>query len=226
VPFSLYGVPEIEEFVGRVEELSKMKEVLSSDGSERTVLVLQGLGGMGKTQLAVKYLKEHKNAYSAIFWLNGRTEDTLKQSFAVMAKRLHNEHASSVLVKRAMEAKDVDEVVKSIRQWLSIKDNYRWMLVFDNIDNPKIPGNKDPQAYDIKLYFPEAYHGSIIITTRSSRLKLGSVIPIRKLRDIRDGIAILSTNSGRPNLDQGTHTLCDLNDIIKLTSQQILMLRS
>jgi hypothetical protein len=85
-----------------------------------------------------------------------------------MAKRLHKQHKDSGLLKAAAEAKDMDEVVSGVREWLSIQRNHRWILVFDNIDNPKTPGSKDPQAYDIRCYFPEAHRGSIVVTTRSS----------------------------------------------------------
>jgi hypothetical protein len=203
MPFSLYGVPEAEEFVGRGKELSQMEEALHGDGSERMVVVLQGLGGIGKTQLAVQYLKTHRDTYSAIMWLNGRTEDTLKQSFAALAKRLYTQYKSSTLLRKTAEAENMDEIVAGVRAWLSIQGNHRWILVFDNIDNPKLPGSKDPQAYDIRCYFPEPYHGSIIVTTRSSGLKVGRVISIRKLQDIEESIAILKSMSGRPNLDQG-----------------------
>ncbi|KAA6406627.1 MAG: TPR repeat protein [Lasallia pustulata] len=202
VPFSLSGIPETEIFVGRKEELAKIKEAFQGDGSQRTIVLLHGLGGIGKTQLAVTFVKEHRDTYSAIFWLNGKNEDTLKQSFAVMANRLYKEYPSSALLRTAAEAKDVDQIVVIIRQWLSAKENHRWMLVFDNIDNPKLPGNEDPQAYDVRLYFPEAYQGSILITTRSSRLKIGKVVSVQKLVDIRESIAILTSTSGRVNLDR------------------------
>ncbi|SLM36237.1 P-loop containing nucleoside triphosphate hydrolase [Lasallia pustulata] len=207
VPFSLSGIPETENFVGRKEELAKIKKAFQGDGSQRAVVLLHGLGGIGKTQLAVTFVKEHRDIYSAIFWLNGKNEDTLKQSFAIMANRLYKEHPSSALLRTAAEAKDVDQIVIIIRQWLSAKENHRWMLVFDNIDNPKLPGNGDPQAYDVRSYFPEAYQGSILITTRSSRLKIGKVVSVRKLVDIRESIAILTSTSGRVNLDRGVHIL-------------------
>jgi hypothetical protein len=203
MPFSLYGVPEVEEFVGREKELGQMEEALNGDGSVRKIVVLQGLGGIGKTQLAVRYLTKHRDAYSAAFWLNGKTEDTLKQSFAATAKRLYKRNKDSVLLKAAVETEDIDEAVMSVREWLSIQENHRWIMVFDNVDNPKTPDSTDPQAYDIKSYFAEVYHGSIVVTTRSSSLKFGRVIPIRKLQDIDESIAILSSMSGRPNLDQG-----------------------
>jgi AAA+ ATPase superfamily predicted ATPase len=66
IPFSLSGVFEIEHFVAREDELRKVQRALSSDSSRCTV-VLYGLGGIGKTQLAVTYAKRYKDNYSAIF---------------------------------------------------------------------------------------------------------------------------------------------------------------
>lgn len=161
VPFSLSGVPEVQEFIGRKEELIRIKQAFQGDGSQRKVVLLHGLGGIGKTQIAVASMKEHRDTYSAIFWLNGKNEDTPRQSFAEMAKRLQIEYPSSALLRRVIDEKNVDQVVAVIKQWLSIRGNSRWILVFDNVDNPKLPGISDPQAYDVKSYFPEAHQGSI-----------------------------------------------------------------
>lgn len=205
IPFSLSGVPEIEQFVGRREELVKIKTAFQGDGSQRKVVLLHGLGGIGKTQLAVTFVKEHRDTYSAIFWLNGKNEDTLRQSFAGIAKRLRTKYPSSALLKTAADEKDIDRIVAVVKQWLSTKENIRWMLVFDNVDNPKLPGIEDPQAYDIISYFPETYQGSILITTRSSRLNIGKVVSVEKLHDIQESITILASTSGRVISDQGMY---------------------
>ena len=207
VPFSLSGVPEVQEFIGRKEELNRIKKAFQGNGLQREVVILHGLGGIGKTQLAVASMKEHRNIYSAIFWLNGKNEDTLKHSFAHIAKRLRSEYPSSALLKRAAEIKDSDQVVTVIKQWLSIKGNTQWILVFDNVDNPKLPGISDLQAYDIRKYFPEAHQGSILITTRSSSLRIGKVISVEKLLDHQEIIIILASTSGRENLDQGKYMI-------------------
>ena len=81
------------------------------------------------------------------------------------------------------------------------------MLVFDNIDNSKLPDIEDPQAYDIGLYFPKAHQGSILITTRSSRLEIGKVVPVKKLLDIQENIAILTSTSGRVILNRGIYII-------------------
>ena len=208
VPFSLSAVPEVKEFVGRKDELLRIKKAFQGDGSQRKVVLLHGLGGIGKTQLAAASMREHRDIYSAIFWLNGKNEDTLKQSFANMARRLYIEYPFSALLRRAAEEKDADQVVVFIKQWLSIKGNTQWILVFDNVDNPKLPSISDPQAYDIRLYFPEAQQGSILITTRSSRLEeIGEVVSVKKLLDIQESITILTSTSGKENLDQGKYIM-------------------
>ena len=189
--------------MGRKEELITIKEAFQGDGSQRKVVILHGLGGIGKTQLAVASMKEQREIFSAIFWLNGKNEDTLKQSFVDIAKRLYREYPSSALLRKTTGEKDANQVVAVIKQWLSLRGNTQWILVFDNVDNPKLPGTSDPQAYDIRSYFPEVHHGSILITTRSSRLKIGKVISVKKLVDIQESITILVSMSGRENLNQG-----------------------
>ena len=228
LPFSLSGVPEINQFVGRKEELLKIYEALQGDGSQRKVVILHGLGGIGKTQLAVAFMKEQRDKFSAILWLNGKNEDTLKKSFADIAKRLHNEYPCSTLLKMAIEEKNADQMVAAIKKWLSRRDNTRWILVFDNIDNPKLPDVEDPQGYDIRSYFPEAHQGSILITTRSSRLErliIGKVVPVKKILDVKESLAILNSALGATSeriiLDQGN--IITNTKVSQLNQQQILM---
>jgi len=64
-------------------------------------------------------------------------------------------------------------------------------MIYDNYDNPKLPGHTDPTTVDIRNFLPESYHGSIIITTRSSQVRNGHPIHIRKLGDVDDSLEIL-----------------------------------
>ena len=95
--FSLSAVSDIEHFVAREAELREIHKALSGDGSRHSV-ILYGLGGIGKTQLAIAYAKRHKDNYSAIFWLNIKDEDSLKRSFAKLAKQILREHPSAIPV--------------------------------------------------------------------------------------------------------------------------------
>jgi hypothetical protein len=75
--------------------------------------------------------------------------------------------------------------------------------VYDNYDNPKLPGNIDQTTIDICQFLPEAHQDLIIITTRLSHVKIGHRIRVGKLEDIQDGLNILSYASGRERLMEG-----------------------
>ena len=130
VAFSLSDVPEIEQFVEREEELAEIHRMLCGDGSRRTVF-LHGLGGVGKTQLTIAYAKRHKDNYSAVFWLNIKDEDSLRQSFAKAAKQIMRDHSirrlSSVDIKE-----NLDGVIDAVKDWLSLPNNTRWLMIYDN----------------------------------------------------------------------------------------------
>ncbi|KAN0073072.1 HET domain containing protein [Elaphomyces granulatus] len=199
VAFSLSDVPEIEQFVAREEELAEIHMALRGDGSRHTV-VLHGLGGIGKTQLTIAYTKRYRDNYSAVFWLNIKDEDSLQQSFAKAAKQILREHPSAGRLSSVDIKENFDEVIDAVKAWLSLPNNTRWLMIYDNYDNPKLPGNADPAAVDIRKFLPESYQGSVIITTRSSEVKIGHRIRIRKLEDLRDSVKILSNASKREGL--------------------------
>jgi hypothetical protein len=188
--------------VAREEELAEMHRKLNSDGSRSTV-VLHGLGGIGKTQLTVAYTKRYKDSYSAIFWLNIKDEDSLKQSFAKVAKQILQEHPSASRISGIDTDGDLDRVIDAVKAWLSLPNNTRWLMIYDNYDNPKLPGNTDPAAVNIIKFLPESYQGSVIITTRSSQVKIGHPIRVKKLENLSDSLKILSNVSRREGLIDG-----------------------
>ena len=206
ITFSLSDVSGIEHFVAREEELAEMHRTLSGDGGRRTV-VLHGLGGIGKTQLTVAYAKRHKDNYSAIFWLNIKDEDSLKQSFAKVARQILREHPSASWLSSVDMKENLDEVIDAVKSWLSLPNNTRWLMIYDNYDNPKLASNMNPAAVDIRKFLPESYQGSVIITTRSSQIRIGHRIQITKLENLRDSIEILSNASSREGLINGGHFL-------------------
>jgi tetratricopeptide (TPR) repeat protein len=181
-------------------EIAQITEHVQANDRQKTV-VLHGLGGMGKTQLALTYARQYKGTYSAVFWLNSKDVDTLKRGFLSIARRIYLEHPSLIHLKSIIEQGKLDEAVEAVRRWLSKPKNTQWLLIFDNYDKPKLPGTNDPGAFPIKPFFPEADQGAIIITTRSSQLKIGHLIPVRKLQNIKDSLLVLSHTSGRQGLD-------------------------
>lgn len=150
VPFSLANVAEVEYFVARKDELHRMHEELSYRDDGRSVLI-HGLGGMGKTQLAVAYAKQHRTDYSAIFWINARDETTLKHSYMRAAKRITNQHPTAIRISKGVESGDVDEAVLAVNQWLDQSKNDRWLLMIitttRRLDRARIAHRKNSQIH-------------------------------------------------------------------------------
>jgi hypothetical protein len=169
----------------------------------RSVVVLHGLGGIGKTQLSITFMHRHKFKYTAIFWVNANDESSLKRSFVNIAQLILRDHSTAKVPTSVDLEEDVDGAIKGVKAWLSMSKNQKWLMIFDNYDNPKVPGDQDPTAVDLRGYLPACDHGSIIVTTRSSQVNLGTKIHIQKLLDIQDGLRILANTSGRTGVMDG-----------------------
>lgn len=134
--------------------------------------MLRGLGGIGKTQLAVEFARRHQALFSAVFWLDGRSESSLKQSIALSASRIpEGQIPETSRAYSTSSSGNVDSAVGDVLDWLGKYDNGKWLLIFDNVDLEYGSRKMDGNAYDITRYFPEADHGSILITTRLATLQ-------------------------------------------------------
>ncbi|KAI1322531.1 kinesin light chain [Xylariaceae sp. FL0255] len=195
VTFSLFDAPEIQHFVARKDELTKIREILRFDGNRR-VAIVHGLGGVGKTQTAIEYAKHYKDEYSAVFWLNINDEASVHQSFGKVAKLILRQYPDArYLSSLDPEKDDHKKISDAVKAWLSLSNNSRWLLIYDNFDNPKL--NSEDEGIDIHQFLPEAHQGSIIVTTRSSQVDLGHRIQIKKLESLDDSLRILAKVSNR-----------------------------
>jgi hypothetical protein len=179
-----------------------MHRLLHGHTTQSTV-VLYGLGGIGKTQLAIAYTRRHKEKYTAIFWLNANDEDSLKLSFRDIAQQVLKDYPSTDVLANVDLEGNLDQVLNAVKAWLDLPKNTRWLLIYDNYDNPRIPSNLDRSAVDIRRFLPRSDHGSIIITTRSSQVSQGQRIHVQKLPNIQEGLEMLSNTSGRKGIENG-----------------------
>ncbi|ERF72430.1 hypothetical protein EPUS_06059 [Endocarpon pusillum Z07020] len=169
---SLDGAPQIADdlFVGRERELVQMQELLSPATRTQNVVAVSGLGGMGKTQLCIHYAKLHRETYSSIFWLSAKDESTLKAGIVNLVMRVADGSSSPC----ASHLGNQDEDVKWFLSWLSKSENSRWLLIFDNYDDPDVPGMRSATGYDLRRFFPPRQQGFILITTRVTRLNFAT----------------------------------------------------
>lgn len=136
------------------------------------IYILHGLGGIGKTQLAVEFARRNHRKYSSVFWLDGRSEDSFKRSAASCGGRIPEGQISEISrTYSAGGSGNLDVVVKEVMGWLTKPDNTEWLLIYDNVDREYNPRDPDPEAYDVKRYLPSADHGTVLVTTRLAKLE-------------------------------------------------------
>ncbi|XMA14272.1 hypothetical protein WAI453_007063 [Rhynchosporium graminicola] len=149
-----YLVPKrpVDCFISRNHTLQKMKETEPCDVGPG-VFVLRGLGGQGKTQIALEYCRQaSERGILAIFWIDATSKGSVKESFQTMATKLKNTDTAS--------AEDASPfMLEAFRVWPKV-----WVMVFDNYDDVK---NFD----SIRDYFPASKNGTIVVTSRNSASK-------------------------------------------------------
>jgi hypothetical protein len=115
-------VPVIENFLGRHDELDQLWQYLRpTNPQSRKVAILHGLGGIGKTQLAIRFARSHKDDFTAIFWLSGKDRGTLLQSLSSILPRLPAQFQNN----RAVNEEEVEQRARHVLRWLALEGNSR-----------------------------------------------------------------------------------------------------
>ena len=154
--------------------MAKLKHALlpRRQDCRQKVFILHGLGGIGKTQLAVEFSRLHRRRFSSIFWLDGKNEDSVKRSLVSCAGRIPKGQISETSrTYSAGGTDDLDAVIHEVIGWLAQPDNTGWLLIFDNVDREYNPRRPDPDSYDVRHHFSCIDHGAILVTTRLAKLE-------------------------------------------------------
>lgn len=123
----------MKHFIGRESLLLDILSYFSvGDDTQPRVLILYALGGQGKSQIALEHCRRSRETYRGIFWINASSEATATRSFEGIASELAK--VSPIVLEDS--AAKIKFVKHSLEKW-----DERWMLVFDNYDQPdSFPG--------------------------------------------------------------------------------------
>jgi tetratricopeptide (TPR) repeat protein len=148
--------PKNRYFVGRREELEILSQTLL-EGTDTQKMSIVGLGGAGKTQLALRFAYTVKETMSAvsIFWMPALSMGSFEQACVAVVAALNISQAETG------EA-DAKELVK---EYLSADRAGPWLLVLDNADDHDILFGTE-HATGIIDYLPESEKGMTVFTTR------------------------------------------------------------
>ena len=197
--FQLTGLPVAGHFIDRDPEMEAIKQTLLPTKTQigRKMHILHGLGGIGKTQLAIAHARKYQYIYSAIVWVNGNSRDTVLQSLSAFGRRAGIDGVSeSTAYTAQQQAPDMEAEAYAVLRWLSQDRNHRWLMIFDNVDRDVRSSEEDPQAFDIVSFLPPADHGSVLITTRLPSLgEMGQPTEVGRLT-LDQALELLRRRSG------------------------------
>jgi tetratricopeptide (TPR) repeat protein len=146
-------------FVGREIALDMLEHALQSDGAGIVTQALYGLGGVGKSELALQYADRQRSRYPLIWWLSAKDEERLDAGLAELARNL--DHTLNLVGTKAGHA------AAWAAQWLQCHGG--WLLILDDVED----------VDNVRQFLGRVGHqGHIIITTRRDIRWQGGVQPL------------------------------------------------
>jgi tetratricopeptide (TPR) repeat protein/transcriptional regulator with XRE-family HTH domain len=138
-------------FTGREDLLHTLHEQLNREHTMALTqsLAVSGLGGIGKTQIALEYAYHYCQNYQFVFWLSAASRETLIAGLMTITELLQlpekHEH-------------DQNRVLQAIKLWLTT--HQQWLFILDNADDPTV----------IHGILPSTRSGHVLLTTRAQSL--------------------------------------------------------
>ena len=160
----------VSHFVARQSLFTEITARLFNNSSSQAI-VLIGMGGTGKTQLALECCRyaEETLHFTALLWVDASSPVSVAQSYLAIARKV------LIQTSNDMDSRAVISVVQdTLRDW-----KQRWLVVFDNYDDPKV--FQSPRITD---YIPKGKNGSILFTSRHpDSARLGHRVAISAMSD-------------------------------------------
>src|SRR6266568_843236 len=147
---SVWSVPYARNpfFTGREEILDRLATALQPGQAAALSqpVAISGLGGIGKTHLAVEYTYRHRQDYQAVFWVRADMRENLISDFVAMARELH------------LPVVDTQQTVNAVKAWLRTHGD--WLLILDNADDLALA----------REVLPPQFGGQVLLTTRAQAM--------------------------------------------------------
>src|SRR5579884_1471535 len=179
-------------FTGREEILDRLHTALSAQAQPIAISqpqAISGLGGIGKTQLAVEYAYRYRDDYQAVLWARAESADLLISDYLTIAALLELPERNE---------QEQRKIVNAVLRWFDTHKG--WLLILDNADHLEIA----------REFIPSSSNGHVLLTTRAfstgtiaERIELetmtleeGTLFLLRRIKRIRGNTPLESLPEG------------------------------
>ena len=134
--------------------------VLNAAPGLTSSFVIYGLGGVGKTQIAMEYCYQHRHEFDLVLWLQANDYETLSTSYV----QLYQNEAFRTFTKvKVSDDTNFELVLKQVQGWFETCQDVKWLLVLDNADELETDEDKPTLGKII----PRGSIGYVLVTSRN-----------------------------------------------------------
>ncbi|KAF2730992.1 hypothetical protein EJ04DRAFT_443952, partial [Polyplosphaeria fusca] len=204
VPFS-----RDDHFVGREDAIANISSKRAASPNHSRI-ALVGLGGVGKSQVAIEYAyrARHAEPHTLVLWIHASNHVRFEQGYREVADKV------------ALAGRDDPkaDILQLVHTWLSDSRHGRWLMILDNVDDDSVFFANETTAHTLQTssvaggltsdltssrrplesFLPQTPHGAILITSRNRTAAInlvgshGSIIPVEPMQEA-DALALLKT---------------------------------
>jgi tetratricopeptide (TPR) repeat protein len=121
--------PKNSNFIGRRKLLKQIEDHFSQKTALPILTACHGLGGIGKTRVALEFVWQHYKKYKGVVWFNAESRDRLQNDYISLGRELN--------IIRDDDNINAGESAYYVKHWLEDSSHAGWLLVYDNADNYK-----------------------------------------------------------------------------------------
>jgi tetratricopeptide (TPR) repeat protein len=178
IPIHNLPFDENPQFFGREEFLTKLNDIFATGESAALTQAITGLGGVGKTQIALAYAYRYAASYQVIWWVRAENSAIIDTDYYKLAHMIGFQDPIA----------DREQVIGYVKGWL--EKHHDWLVIFDN-------------AMDygqIQEYLPKFKKGHLLITTRNTHFEIDNRLAV-DVFEPEVAAQFLKTQTGRQDDD-------------------------
>jgi len=173
-PKAIWNVPYRRNpfFTGRETLIKQLHDQLTTTKTAALTQsqAISGLGGIGKTQIAIEYAYRYRNEYQYILWVSAASRDVIIAGFVALA---------GLLALSEKNEQDQNIIITAVKRWLEQYD--KWLLILDNADD----------LIMIRDFLPIESKGHILLTTRAQAVgPTAQTVEVEKM-NLEEGTTLL-----------------------------------